>query len=104
PFLAEFFFVRGTCFRHAVGEEHHTVAGSELLHSHNVRLKLEDAKDSSAFRWAVVRAIAMHDDRHIVPRIRVTQAPPWAVEMRVEERNEAVARDVAAHQRVQSVA
>ncbi len=43
----------------------------------------------------------MHHDRRVVPGIHISQNAPRPIELRIEKRDEPVACDVAAQERVQ---
>src|ERR1700734_770152 len=90
--FAKFFAIHSASFRHAVGEQQHAISGQKLLSTERKTLGWEDAQHGSTEIQAVVRAVTMGNDGSVMPGVRITEFPGGSVQVRVEKRDEAVAR------------
>src|ERR1700732_77075 len=88
-------------FGHTIGKKNHAIAGSELRRAEAESLIRKYAQHAAAFRQPLVGAVAVLEDRRIVSRAGIAQAPRWAVELGIKQSDKTVARHIAAEQGVE---
>src|ERR1700722_17413443 len=96
--------IRNVRFGNAIRKEQHAVAGCQVVGAARKLLNRKHTENAAAFEKAIVRAVAMPPDWRIVSGIGVAQPARRAVQLRVEKSDEAVRRNIAADERIQTLA